>query len=34
MNPLIAYRLLRFYLKSGLPRWTAIKKAVTKAMQP
>jgi hypothetical protein len=34
MTPFIAYRLFRFYRSSGLPRWTAIKKAITKALQP
>jgi hypothetical protein len=31
---LIAYRLFRFYRKSGLPRWTAFKKAVKTALKP
>jgi hypothetical protein len=34
MNPFVAARLFRFYRKSGLPRWTAIKKAVKTALQP
>lgn len=34
MTPLITMRLYRFYRKSGLPRWAAIKKAVKTALQP
>jgi hypothetical protein len=31
---LIAIRLFRFYRKSGMPRWPAVKKAVKTALQP
>jgi hypothetical protein len=34
MNPLVAYRLFRFYRKCGSPLARAIKKAVINTLKP